>query len=135
VNLRVLVVEDIDALYEYFMNVCENLLPVEKFEFVNAQTVEAALEVIGENWDVIVMDYYLGSAEAEKDGVRFQKGTDLIAYRRELEAGDVGKKKAHIVGISASRVHFGYLSDSGADEVYLKLDAPKLAKQFRSLLE
>ncbi len=136
-SLRVLVVEDNEELYQYFLRLFENLLDMEKFEFTHVSTIQGALDALDDEWDIILMDYELGVA-GEANGTQVRNGADLITYRRTLEemATQVGVDqscpKCQIVGTSSSRITNNILMKAGADLVYLKIEVPHIAEALRS---
>ncbi len=131
-SLRVLIVEDNQGLHQYFMRIFEHKLDVAQFEFVCASTIQAALEVLPEQWDVILMDYAMGES-AKIDQMTFRNGADLVAYRRSLEemaaqkGGDRNCPRCRIVGTSSNSVSNTLMEGQGADDTFLKLDVPILA--------
>ena len=129
-SLRVLVVEDNEEIYQYFMRIFENILEIEKFEFVHVTTVQGAIEILGGQWDVILMDYTLGES-AEVDGAIFRNGVDLINYRRVLEnfSKDTPDPLAQalIMGTSSNTVSNDMMHAVGAEASYLKLQVPEMA--------
>ena len=139
-SLKVLVVEDNEEVYQYFMRLFEHILEVERFEFVHVSTIQAALEVLPEEWDVVLMDYALGKA-AEIDQMTFRNGADLVSYRRALEdmASQEGAEqrcpKCRIVGTSSNMVSNDLMFHAGAEEAFLKLDVPQIADYLKELLK
>ncbi len=136
-SLRVLVVEDNEELYQYFLRLFENLLDMEKFEFTHVSTIQGALDALSEEWDVVLMDYELGEA-GEANGTQVRNGADLITYRRALEemAAQEGSghslPKCQVIGTSSSRVSNNTLEKAGADLAYLKLEVPGIAEVLKS---
>lgn len=131
-GIKVLIVEDNQELHKYFMRIFENILDVAQFEFVCASTIQAALEVLPEQWDVILMDYDMGES-AEIDQMTFRNGADLTAYRRSLEematqeGADQDCPRCQIVGTSSNTVSNMLMERQGADATFLKLNVPLLA--------
>jgi CheY-like chemotaxis protein len=133
--LRLLVIEDLDEIYEYYERVLINLLPEEKIEITRAATILAALELIQEPWDVILMDYALGEiASIERAPVKH--GADLIKVRRAVEAsGDASSLiPAFIIGTSSSTVTNEFLVKAGADASLLKNAVPEMAREIERRL-
>ena len=114
-STRVLVVEDMDILYKILYNNLQDGLPMEKFQFIRVSTMRQALEVLDEDWDVILMDYHLGTLETKKDGVQFYTGADLVTYRRKFEAENPERKRAQIVGITGPAEFCEKLAEAGSD--------------------
>lgn len=129
--MRVLVVEDCDEVYEYYLRLFASLLPVTEIEFSRAGDMEAALDRLAEDWDVVLMDFSLGR-EIEKDGLIFRTGSDLITFRRGLERK--GSSVSLILGTATTEVHNECLKDSGADFTFLKLYVPEMAKEIERVL-
>lgn len=136
-SLRVLVIEDNEELYQYFLRLFENLLDMTAFEFTHVSTIQGALDILEEEWDVVLMDYEMGVA-GEANGTQVRNGADLITYRRALEdmasqeGADQNCPKSHIIGTSSSRVCNMSLVKAGADAAYLKLEVPDIAKYLQS---
>jgi len=100
----------------------EKSFSMEKFEFTNVKSIPAALDALEQDWDAILMDYYLGVPFGERQGLSFEHGADLITYRRTLEKDDPQKKKAYIIGISGSELRNQEMVAAGAAAHFLKLD-------------
>lgn len=132
-SLRVLIAEDVDELYEYFLRIFENLLPVEEVEFTRASSVQAAVEILPEPWDVILMDYSLG-APATLNEMNFRTGKDLVAFRRTLENSQGAAPRSFIVGISSNGVGNDLMVEEGADLGLLKLLVPEIAAVLKEQL-
>ncbi len=134
--LRLLIVEDLDDIYDYYERILINLLPKEKIEITRAATILDTLELIQEPWDVILMDYALGEAASiENDPVR--NGADLIKLRRAVEAandGCGGIERAFIIGTSSNMVTNEYLVKEGADTSMLKNAVPEMAREIERRL-
>jgi len=122
VTFRVLVVEDMQVLYDLMLQTFEKSFSMEKFEFTNVKSIPAALDALEQDWDAILMDYYLGVPFGERQGLSFEHGADLITYRRTLEKDDPQKKKAYIIGISGSELRNQEMVAAGAAAHFLKLD-------------
>ncbi len=127
-SLKVLVIEDMEVLYKYVMRLFEKTLSIENFEFTNVQTIPLALEALEQDWDVILMDYYLGALHGERGEASFRNGADLVAYRRALEEAEPEKKKARIIGFSGSVVCNDHMASVGATCSFLKDDVPGIAE-------
>jgi CheY-like chemotaxis protein len=133
-SVRVLVVEDLELLYEYLMNVFQNILPMEHFEFVNVQTTEAAVEALEEDWDAIIVDHHIGPGGPQVGEKRIRTGADLVTHRRQLEQSQPDKPGALLIAASANHVNNRYLLSAGADCAYVKKDAKDIAWRLKSLL-
>lgn len=130
--LRLLIVEDLDDIYEYYERILINLLPKEKIEITRASTILDTLELIREPWDVILMDYALGEAASiENDPVR--NGADLVKVRRAVEQGEM-LATSFIIGTSSSMVTNEYLVKGGADTSMLKNAVPEMAREIERRL-
>lgn len=113
-SIRVLVVEDKPALYQEYMNIFAHFLPLERMVFEHAATITGALEVIGEEWDVIVTGYSLGAkAPFRKRTIR--NGADLVDTRRMVENERQGPKASFIVGFSSSTATNELLERKGSN--------------------
>ncbi len=139
-SLRVLIVEDNEEIYHYFMRIFEHKLDTAQFEFVCASTIQAALEVLPEQWDVILMDYAMGEA-AKLDEMSFRNGADLVSYRRTLEEMATQKgtnprecPACRIVGTSSNTVCNDLINKAGANGSYLKLNVPEIADYLQTCL-
>lgn len=139
--LRLLIVEDLDDIYQYYERILTNLLPKEKIEITRAATIPDSLELIREPWDVILMDYAMGMpGEIEGDPVK--NGADLIKVRRVVEANPTvvdGKVTnalvpSFIIGTSSSMVTNEYLVRDGADTSLLKSAVPDMAREIERRL-
>lgn len=112
--IEVLVVEDMDVLYKILLKSFRQALPMEEFNFTHVGTKAAALDVLDQDWDVILMDYHLGTQETIRDGVEFRNGADLVAYRRKIEGIDP-EKKAYIIGMAGLDKYNARLEIKGTD--------------------
>lgn len=131
-SLKLLIIEDLDEIYEYYERILANLLPVERIEFTRAATIQDALELINEDWDVILMDYALGkNASIEGDPIR--NGADLVKVRRALEQAQE-KAPAFIIGTSSSTVTNEFLVKEGADTSLIKSSVPEMAREIERRL-
>ncbi len=133
---RLLIVEDMDELYEYYERILTQLLPKDRIEMVRAATIASALEVIKDPWGAILMDYALGEA-AHIDDSPIRNGADLVKVRRAVEAGDDGcggTERALILGISSSTVTNEFIIKEGADASMLKHQVPEMAKEIERRL-
>jgi len=141
---RLLVIEDLDDIYEYYERVLINLLPKEKIEITRATTILDALELIQEPWDVILMDYALGET-ASIEGASVKHGADLIKVRRAVEnqlaagtgdpsTGAVRYPISFIIGTSSSTVTNEFLVKAGADASLLKNAVPEMAREIERRL-
>ena len=82
--VKVLVIEDMDVLYELMLRKFEKALSIDNFEFTNVKTIPFALDSLEQDWDAILVDYYLGVQHGERGESCFRNGADLVAYRRAL---------------------------------------------------
>jgi CheY-like chemotaxis protein len=141
--LRLLIVEDLDDIYQYYERILTNLLPKEKIEITRAATIPDSLELIREPWDVILMDYAMGMpGEIEGDPVK--NGADLVKIRRAVESEVVGDEDpggavtrfppSFIIGTSSSMVTNEYLVRDGADTSLLKSAVPEMAREIERRL-
>lgn len=138
--LRLLIVEDLDEIYQYFERILTNLLPKEKIEITRVATLRDALEVLSDTqWDVILMDYAMGEA-ASVEGDSIKNGSDLVKFRRAVEgpgADEEGERRfdpSFIIGTSSSTVTNEYLVKSGADTSLLKNAVPEMAREIERRL-
>ncbi len=133
-SLKVLIVEDVDDLHEYYLRIFEHSLPVEEVEFTRASSLQAAVAALPEQWDVILMDYALGEP-ATLDDMKFRNGKDLVAFRRALEGSRGDVSRCFIVGISSNGVGNDLMVDHGADLGLLKLRVPEMASVLKTRLD
>ncbi len=136
--LRLLIIEDLDEIYEYYERILSNLLPKEQIEFSRAATILDALELLQEPWDVILMDYAMGEA-ASIEGTPIRNGADLVKLRRAIEAepqpdeetGNMTNRfpPSFIIGTSSSTVTNEFLVKEGADTSLLKNAVPEVARE------
>jgi CheY-like chemotaxis protein len=139
--LRLLIIEDLDDIYQYYERILTNLLPREKIEITRTATIQDSLEVIREPWDVILMDYAMGDF-ASLEGEPIKNGADLVKVRRAVEANPVvedGKVTnalvpSFIIGTSSSMVTNEYLVRDGADTSLLKSAVPEMAREIERRL-
>ncbi len=134
-SLRILIVEDMDVLYEIVLQKLEEELSITDFEFTNVKTIPFALDALEQDWDAILMDYYLGFQYGERGESCFRNGADLIAYRRALEEAEPEKRKTHIIGFSGSDLRNNDMIDAGATCSFLKLNASGIAEVLNSLVK
>ncbi len=131
--LKVLVIEDMDISYKVMLRGLEKLLLMQNFEFINIKTIPLALDALEQDWDTILIDYYLGVPFGERQGSSFENGADLITYRRTLEKDDPEKTKAYIIGISGSDLRNEEMVGVGATCSFLKQDDTGLAEALAAL--
>jgi len=142
--LRLLIVEDVDEIYEYLERILMNLLPKERIETSRAATILDALELIREPWDVILMDYAMGEG-VTIEGSPIRNGADLVKVRRALEAPLAERIEASvkvtnlitpsfIIGTSSSTVTNEFLVKAGADTSLLKNAVPEMAQEIERRL-
>ena len=130
--LRLLIIEDLDEIYEYLERILTNLLPKERIEITRAATILDALELIREPWDVILMDYALGET-ASIEGDPIKNGADLVKVRRAVEQAET-LATSFIIGTSSSTVTNEYLVKGGADTSMLKIEVPEMAREIERRL-
>ncbi len=133
--LRILVVEDMKVSYDFVMRELAKILSMENFEFTNVKTIPTALDALEQDWDAILMDYYLGLQYGKRGESCFEHGADLVAYRREIEKAEPEKKKAHIIGFSASDLRNNDMMNAGAACCFLKHDEIGLAGVLEALVK
>jgi CheY-like chemotaxis protein len=141
--LRLLIIEDLDEIYQYYERILTNLLPKEQIEITRAATILDALELIRDPWDVILMDYALGET-ASIEGTPIKNGGDLVKVRRAVESEVVGDEDpggavprfppSFIIGTSSSMVTNEYLVKDGADTSMLKSAVPEMAREIERRL-
>ncbi len=131
--LEVLVIEDMEISYKVMLRGLEKLLLMDNFEFINVKTIPLALDALEQDWDTILIDYYLGAPYGERQGSSFEHGADLVTYRRALEEDDPEKKKAYIIGISGSDLRNQEMVGVGATCSFLKHDDTGLAEALAAL--
>ena len=130
--LRLLIIEDLDEIYEYLERILMNLLPRERIEITRAATILDSLELIREPWGVILMDFAMGeSASIEGDPIR--NGADLVKVRRAVEQGET-LAASFIIGTSSATVTNEYLVKAGADTSMLKIEVPEMAREIERRL-
>ena len=130
--LRLLIIEDLDEIYEYLERILMNLLPRERIEITRAATILDSLELIREPWDVILMDYALGEG-ASIEGTPIKNGADLVKVRRAVEQGET-LAASFIIGTSSSTVTNEFLVKAGADTSMLKIEVPEMAREIERRL-
>jgi len=133
--LRILVVEDMKVSYDFVMRELAKILSMENFEFTNVKTIPTALDALEQDWDAILMDYYLGLQYGKRGESRFEHGAHLVAYRRELEKAESEKKKVRIIGFSGSDLRNNDMMNAGATCCFLKHDEIGLAGALEALVK
>jgi CheY-like chemotaxis protein len=134
VVLKILVVEDMKVTYDLMLLQFEQNLSIENFEFTNVSTIPFALDALEQDWDAIVMDYYLGLQFGERGGSRFEHGAHLVAYRRALEVqAEPAKKKAYIIAYSGSDERNNDMIKAGAACAFLKFDPEGISESLGAL--
>ncbi len=103
-----------DVLYKILLKSLRKSLPMEEFNFTRVSTKATALDVLEQDWDVILMDYHLGTQETIRDGVEFLNGADLVAYRRRFEEANP-ERKAYIIGMAGLDKYNQLLEIEGVD--------------------
>ena len=133
--LKLLIIEDLDEIYQYYERILTNLLPKEQIEITRAATILDALSLIWEPWNVILMDYAMGEG-ASIEGEPIKNGADLVKIRRAVEQKDEfsGNTPAFIVGTSSSTVTNEHLVKEGADTSMLKNAVPEIAREIERRL-
>lgn len=133
--MRVLIIEDKEALTEEYLRVFGRMLAELPVEFTSVGSIEDALVPLSEEqWDVILVDSDLGPPamfpkEAEEgDGLKLTNGYDLVAFRRSIEDAAENISRSVIIGMGPSHVAAQFLKDKGADYSLLKLEIPKMAQ-------
>lgn len=141
---KVLVVEDDEVFYQdYLLRLFAKSLPMEQLQFTHVPNIERALEKMIELWDVILMDYALGSAfKVEQTGSIFRDGKDLITLRRQLEssrppdsADGETMPASFIIGTSSNQVGNRLMVEAGANVSLLKIQVVEMAREIWSRLE
>lgn len=129
-RVKVLVVEDNDALYEgHFFRLASRLLPMDEIELTRASSISAAIEALSKAWDFIIMDYQIGTG-AMFEGTKIGNGADLVRLRRRLEEGPK-LSPANIVGFSSNGIGNQLMLESGAAGAFLKLNMETLCDYLR----
>jgi len=123
---RILVVEDQEDFYkDYLLRIFEKLLPMEKVNITHVPTLGAALAALLEPWNMVLMDYTLGS-KVEFLGDTVRDGADLVRFRRAVEAENA-LSPAYILGTSGNDVANRLLMGVGANDACLKLNVEDMA--------
>ncbi len=135
---RILVVEDNTEFYENeLLRFFAAILPMDKLEIVRAESLEKALVLIGEQWDAILVDYFLGPPALRPEGVigegRVKQGADLVEIRRDLEPDPASE--ARIIGISSFQVGNASLVKAGANASHSKSSLEDIAREVGRGLE
>jgi hypothetical protein len=137
--MRVLIIEDRQALAEEYLRIFAHLLEGE-YDYTHVPSIEASLKPLSEeNWDVIFVDNELGQGAVfpegsdEEDGLKLSSGYDLVKFRRSIEEDSPVIATSHIVGIAANQVALTFFKDIGADDSILKLYIPHMAEAIRNV--
>ena len=135
--MRVLIIEDRQALAEEYLRIFGHLLKGD-YSYTHVPSVEAALSpLVEENWDVIFIDNELGQGAVyppgSEDGEKISNGYDLVKFRREIENANEKIAQSHIVGIAANQVALTFFKDVGANDSILKLFIPHMAEAIRDV--
>jgi len=140
--VRLLIIEDnVDLYNDYFIRLFANLLPMDQIEVVHAASLEDGVREMAKTFDVILVDYSLGAsytkeAEAEGEEARiFRDGSELVAYRREMEGVVDGLTPAFIMGTSNNHVGNSLIEERGANTSYLKLHVVEIAEEIGKKLQ
>lgn len=135
--MRVLIIEDRQALAEEYLRIFGHLLEGE-YDYTHVPTIEASLKPLSEeNWDVILIDNEMGQGAvfpegaSEEDGLKLNTGYDLVKFRRSIEEDSEVVSKSYIVGIAANQVALTFFTDMGTDNSILKLHIPAMATAIR----
>ena len=141
--LRILVVEDRTAYYQdYLLRIFAKTLPMDEIHFTHVTNIAGGLEMLVEDWDVILMDYALGAAhKVEETGSVFRNGSDLVRLRRQLEHNSGALSEdgptlpaSFIIGISSNQVGNRAMVETGADTSLLKIYVHEIAKEIKGRL-
>ena len=132
--MRVLIIEDRQALAEEYLRIFGHLLEGD-YSYTHVPSIEAACSpLVEENWDVIFVDNDLGQGTVyppgSEDGENLKSGFDLVKFGRDVEGANK-LTKSLIVGIAANQVALTFFKDVGADDSILKLFIPHMAEAIR----
>jgi len=135
--MRVLIIEDRQALAEEYLRIFGHLLKG-NYSYTHVPSVEAALSpLVEENWDVIFIDNELGQGAVyppgSEDGEKIISGYDLVKFRRGIEDAAKGIDKSYIIGIAANQVALAFFKNVGTDDEILKLNIPDMAHRVNDL--
>lgn len=131
---RLLVVEDQAEFYQdYLLRIFEKMLPMETISVVHVPTLDAALVALVGEWDMILMDYSMGS-KTEFMGDPVRDGADLVRFRRAVEQ-QAAAPPAFILGTSSNQVGNRLMQEVGANNTVLKLQVPEMAKLIEGALK
>ncbi len=132
--MKILIVEDTDDIYDYYMRFFNGLLPLDGVAIVRVSTLKAASETILEEWDVILMDYQMGESytvtnigSADITPVHLQSGAQLIEFHKKYAKGE----DAFIIGTSPSKVLNERLVKAGANTSQLKNHVEAIAEEIK----
>ena len=133
-GMKILVVEDIDEIYDYYTRFFGTLLSLDSVEIVRVSNLKAASEEVLKEWDVILMDYLMGEAHivsridsANIDPIRISNGADLVTFCRKFARGE----DAFIIGTSPSLVYNERLVKAGASTSQLKHQVEAVAAEIK----
>ena len=134
-SISILVVEDVKEIYEYYLRVFEQILPVEDIEFTHASSIKEACEVLEQPFDIILMDYALGAPFLAPGATKsITDGAGLVKVRRFLEGKNI-VKPAQIFGISSAKIGNDLLIKAGAHYAYLKVKVEELANSLKTVCQ
>lgn len=138
--MRILTIEDNEEFYHsYLLRMFSSLLPVEKLQFTHYARVAEALDpLLLQEWDVILMDQELPDSVnvALEEGKQLvvRNGNMLVRLRREAEQqGRI--RPSPIIGIASSSAGNHLLRAAGANQAFLKLLVPDIAKCIKTHIE
>jgi len=126
---RILLLEDVPEIFEYFLRFFENLLPMDQIELTHAETLEEAASHLGSPWDIILVDYQMGAPyrlEGLKSALR--SGADFLLWRRIFESTQYRPSPAYVIATSSSGAANQLLKARGANAMYLKLQVEEIAR-------
>lgn len=136
--MKVLIVEDRDALAEEYLRIFGRTLSDLEVEYTHVSSIAEALVPLSEEaWDVILLDSDLGppavfpEGATEEDGAKLNNGYDLIRFRRNIEDATEEFSASAILGIAPHHVAATFQKDAGADDALLKLEILKMAHFIR----
>lgn len=139
--MRVLIIEDREALIKEYLRIFGRVLGDLPIEFVGVSSIaEALLPLLEENWEAILVDSDLGPALTlpSEDGGKIKEklnnGFDLIRLRRCVEKEESEIKASLIIGIAPSHIALYHQKEAGADTALLKLHIPQIASLIKARL-
>jgi len=131
-STKILVVEDVQAIYEYYLRVFEQILPMADLEFTHAGSIQAACAVLENPFDIILMDYSLGAPFLAPGATKpIRNGAELIQVRLLLERRGV-VRQALFFGTSSSKIGNDLLTRAGAHYIFHKTRVEELANALKT---